>query len=128
MDVKLKPCTKCDLVKPYDEFSPHPRTRSRRQSWCKKCVAKHVRASRGAEERTKAEELTIVVKQAANAFVRMWPQAQRSKTGREATRILIAYQGYDREMSRLKALATGREGLTSRQAKWVVAQGARVSL
>lgn len=41
----MKTCVKCGISRPPSDFSPHPRTRDKLQSWCKACVREKARES-----------------------------------------------------------------------------------
>ena len=51
-----KSCTKCKQVKLFDFFSPNPRMRDGRGSWCKPCVATQTRTYNAARMRVRLQD------------------------------------------------------------------------
>lgn len=42
----MKACTKCRVVKPFEDFAPNKRTKDKLQSWCKSCKYAHDKMKR----------------------------------------------------------------------------------
>lgn len=71
----VKECTKCHKVLPLNAFHAHPKTKDRRQSWCKECKKEYNRSVKVSSEKsaeynrkalygiTEEEYQSLVVKQ-----------------------------------------------------------------
>src|SRR5690606_31961283 len=74
----FKRCSRCDEVKPLEEFSPHAGTRDGRQPWCHVCKVRHDRECRWEQQGIPPED---------------WPRLHREVDRQRRMRELAAQHG-----------------------------------